>query len=82
MRSGLINTYYGTLLYTGGNGFSWAQMGLSDDRHAYYLSFNDSDTNLSNNYVRYNAFAVRCGRGGGLRAEVIGSERGVEFRDG
>ncbi len=58
VRSGGVSVYYGALRYAGIYGYFWSRTSHLDARNAYYLSFNSSEVDPLNSYVRYFAFAV------------------------
>lgn len=59
VRSGYINMYDSTLRIAGISGYGWSQVGYSDVRGTYYLSFNSSGVNPLGTNDRYVAFYDR-----------------------
>ena len=58
MRSGYVRPGYG-LSRAGNLGYYWSGRALSSSR-AYYLYFDSSIVDPSNDYGRYNGLSVRC----------------------
>ncbi len=65
VRSGDVNLNNGALRVFGINGYGWSRISTAYgtgtwDAKAYYLNFNASGVNPSDNYVRWVGFPVRC----------------------